>query len=217
MTVRALPVLLIPVILVVGIVGGIATPTEVSSFAVVYAAVIALAYRGTGLRGLVAALSHASVISGMLLFMIAAGTAFSWTLTITAMPQLINEFLNTLGGSSTAFMITSLSTVLIMGSMLEGLPCLLIFGPLLIPFAGQYGINPLHFGILIIVAMGIGVFIPPLGICYYATCAVLESSVEESTRRFWPYFVIIIIGLVLITAIPWFSLALPYAFHLSVK
>jgi TRAP-type C4-dicarboxylate transport system permease large subunit len=94
---------------------------------------------------------------------------------------------------------------------------LLIFGPLLLPLAAQYGINPLHFGIVLIIAMGIGTFVPPFGICYFVTCAVLESTVEESTSRFLPYLAITIVGLILIAAVPWFSLALPSALHLSIK
>ena len=217
-TLRAAPALLVPVILVVGIVGGIATPTEVSSFAVVYAIIIALSiYRTLGVRGLFTAFGQAAVTSGMILFMVSSGGAFSWVLTISGLPTLITQFLNSMGGSSTVFMTMSIVTLFVMGSMLEGLPSLLIFGPLLLPLAAQYGINPLHFGIVLIIAMGIGTFVPPFGICYFVTCAVLESSVEESTSRFLPYLAITIVGLILIAAVPWFSLALPAALHLSIK
>jgi tripartite ATP-independent transporter DctM subunit len=218
LTVRAFPALLVPIILLVGIVGGIATPTEVSSFAVVYAIIIALSiYRTLGVRGLFRAMGQAAVTSGMILFMVSAGGAFSWTLTIGGLPDLITKFLNSLGGSSTVFMVMSILTLIIMGSMLEGLPSLLIFGPMLLPLAGRYGINELHFGIVLIIAMGIGTFIPPFGICYFVTCSVLESTVEESTPRFLPYLVITIVGLIVIAAVPWFSLALPAALHLSIK
>lgn len=217
-TFLALPALLVPVILVVGIVGGIATPTEVSSFAVVYAIVIAIAiYRSLGFRGLSVAMGHSAVMSGMILFMVSAGAAFSWTLTVGGLPNLITRFLNSLGGSSAVFMIASVVTLIVMGSMLEGLPSLLIFGPMLLPLAAQYGINELHFGIVLIIAMGIGTFIPPFGICYFVTCSVLESTVEESTPRFMPYLAITVAGLILIAAVPWFSLALPAALHLSIK
>ena len=218
LTVRAFPALLVPVILVVGIVGGIATPTEASSFAVVYAIIIALSiYRTLGVRGLIRAIGQAAVTSGMILFMVSAGGAFAWTLTIGGLPNLINQLLKSLGGSSTVFMVMSILTLIIMGSMLEGLPSLLIFGPMLLPLAGRYGINELHLGIVLIIAMGIGTFIPPFGICYFVTCSVLESTVEESTSRFLPYLVITIIGLVVIAAVPWFSLALPAALHLSIR
>lgn len=218
LTVRAFPALLVPVILLVGIVGGIATPTEVSSFAVVYAIVIALSvYQSLGVRGLLTAMGHSAVTSGMILFMVSAGGAFSWTLTIGGLPDLITRFLNSLGGSAAVFMVMSILTLIIMGSILEGLPSLLIFGPMLLPLAGRYGINDLHFGIVLIIAMGIGTFIPPFGICYFVTCSVLESTVEEATNRFLPYLAIIFVGFILIAAVPWFSLALPAALHLSIK
>jgi tripartite ATP-independent transporter DctM subunit len=218
LTVRAFPALLVPVILLVGIVGGIATPTEVSSFAVVYAIVIALSvYQSLGVGGLLRAMGHAAVTSGMILFMVSAGGAFSWALTIGGLPDLITRFLNSLGGSAVVFMVMSMLTLIIMGSILEGLPSLLIFGPMLLPLAGGYGINDLHFGIVLIIAMGIGTFIPPFGICYFVTCSVLESTVEEATPRFLPYLAIISVGFILIAAVPWFSLALPAALHLSIK
>jgi tripartite ATP-independent transporter DctM subunit len=218
LTFLALPALMVPVILIVGIVGGISTPTEASSFAVVYAIVIAMAlYRTMGLGGLSVALGHAAVTSGMILFMVSAGGAFSWTLTIGGLPNLITQLLNSIGGSSAVFMTASIVTLIVMGSMLEGLPSLLIFGPMLLPLAAQYGINELHFGIVLIIAMGIGTFIPPFGICYFVTCSVLEATVEESTPRFLPYLTITIVGLILIASVPWFSLALPGALHLSIK
>ena len=114
-------------------------------------------------------------------------------------------------------MIASIVTLFIMGSMLEGLPSLLIFGPLLLPLTAQYGINELHFGIVLIISMGIGMFVPPFGICYFATCSVLETTVEESSVRFLPYLTIILVGLILIAAVPWISLALPRALHLSIR
>ncbi len=217
-TFLALPALLVPIILVVGIVGGIATPTEASSFAVVYAIVIAvLLYRSLSFRSLLTAVGHAAVTSGMILFIVSSGGAFSWTLTIGGLPNLITRFLNSLGGSSAVFMIASVLTLIVMGSMLEGLPSLLIFGPMLLSLAPQYGINALHFGIVLIISMGIGTFIPPFGICYFVACSVLESTVEESTSRFLPYLAIIFVGLILIASVPWFSLALPAALHLSTK
>jgi len=215
LTFRAIPALLVPIILVVGIVGGIATPTEASSFAVVYAILIALLlYRGMGLRSLLTAIIHAAVMSGMILFMVSAGAAFSWTLTIGGLPTIITRMMNSLGGSSFVFMLASIVTLIIMGSILEGLPSLLIFGPLLLPLTTLFGINALQFGIVLIISMGIGTFVPPFGICYFATCSVLESTVEESTTKFLPYLVIVAVGLALIASVPWFSLALPAALHL---
>jgi len=216
LTILAFPALLIPIILIVGIVGGIATATEVSSFAIFYAALVAMIlYRGYGLGGFWTILSHSAVNSGMLLLMIAAGAAFSRVLTLGGLPAIIEQILNNMGGTPAVFMTMTIVIMVIMGSVLEGMPSLLIFGPMLLPMALQYGINDMHLGIVILISMGIGTFIPPFGICYFVACSVLESTVEETTYRFWPYLLITFVALILIATFPWVSLILPKMLHLK--
>jgi tripartite ATP-independent transporter DctM subunit len=212
----ALPALLVPVILIVGIVGGIATTTEVSSFAVVYAMLVAaIVYRGMTLRSFLTTMADAGTMAGMVLFMVSAGSAFSWTLAVSGLQNVVSGFLDTFGGSGGAFMVFATVLMVIMGSILEGLPSLLIFGPMLLQMAPHYGIDPMQFGIVIIIAMGIGTFIPPFGICYFVTCSVLNTSVEKVTPRFVPYLAVLVAGLILIAIFPSISLALPYAFNLK--
>ena len=212
----ALPALLVPVILIVGIVGGIATTTEVSSFAVVFAMLVAaIVYRGMTWRSFLTTMADAGTMSGMVLFMVSAGSAFSWTLAVSGLQNVVSGFLDTFGGSASAFMVFSIVLMVIMGSILEGLPSLLIFGPMLLQMAPNYGIDPMHFGIVIIIAMGIGTFIPPFGICYFVTCSVLNTSVEKVTPRFVPYLAVLLAGLILIAIFPSISLALPHAFNLK--
>jgi tripartite ATP-independent transporter DctM subunit len=215
-TYRAFPALLVPIILIFGIVGGFATTTEVSSFAVVYAILISVfLYRGMGFRSFLTTLADSATMSGMVLFMVSAGSAFSWTLAVSGLQTVVSAFLDTLGGSAVAFMAFSMVLMVIMGSVLEGLPSLLIFGPMLLQMTTQYGINPMHFGIVIIIAMGIGTFIPPFGICYFVTCAVMDTPVEKVTPRFMPYLAVLVIGLIVIAIFPAISLALPHAFNLK--
>jgi TRAP-type C4-dicarboxylate transport system permease large subunit len=104
--------------------------------------------------------------------------------------------------------------MVIMGSILEGLPSLLIFGPMLLQLTRSYGIDPMAYGIVIIISMGIGTFIPPFGVCYFVTCSVMEATVERVTPRFLPYLLMLLVGLVFIAAFPAISLALPHAFNL---
>jgi len=213
---RAFPALLVPIILIVGIVGGIATTTEVSSLAVVYAILVSvLLYRGMNLRSFLATMADSGTMSGMVLFMVSAGSAFSWTLAISGLQGIVSGFLDTLGGSAVAFMVFAMVLMVVMGSILEGLPSLLIFGPMLLQMTPQYGIDPMHFGIVMIIAMGIGTFIPPFGICYFVTCAVMDTAVEKVTPRFLPYLAVLIIGLIIIAAFPSISLVLPHAFNLK--
>lgn len=213
--VRALPALLVPLILIVGIVGGIATTTEVSSFAVVFSIIVALfVYRGMDLRSFVRTLAASGAMAGMVLFMVSAGSAFSWTLAVSGLQSVVADFLALLGGSAFAFVAFSVVLMMVMGSILEGLPSLLIFGPLLLQLTRGYGIDPMAFGIVIIIAMGVGTFVPPFGVCYFVTCSVMETSVERVTPRFLPYLAVLLAGLVAIALFPAISLALPHAFGL---
>ena len=215
-TARALPALLVPIILIVGIVGGIATTTEVSSLAVVYAMFVAVFYyRGMSFRAFLTTMADSGTMAGMVLFMVSAGSAFSWTLAVSGLQDVVSGFLDTFGGSSVAFMAFSIVLMIVMGSILEGLPSLLIFGPMLLQMTTQYGIEPMHFGIVIIIAMGIGTFIPPFGICYFVTCAVMGTTVEKVTPRFLPYLAVLVIGLIVIAIFPSISVGLPHALNLK--
>lgn len=213
---RALPALLVPLLLVGGIVLGIATPTEISSIAVVYALVAAAAiYRSLSLRTLWQLLVETGVMSGMILFIVSASSAFSWSLTVAQVPARIAEWVSALGGSPWPFLVASVATLVIMGAVLEGLPALLIFGPLLLPVTEQLGINPLQFGIVLLFAIGMGIFLPPVGVGFYIACSVGGASVEETSRRMVPYLLVLLAGLALVAAVPWFSLVLPHALGLG--
>jgi tripartite ATP-independent transporter DctM subunit len=215
-SVRAFPALLVPIILIVGIVGGIATTTEVSSIAVVYSILVSVViYRGMNFRAFRTTMADSATMAGMVLFMVSAGSAFSWTLAVSGLQAIVGNFVDMLGGSAFAFMTFSIVLMVIMGSILEGLPSLLIFGPMLLHLTANYGIDPMHFGIVIIIAMGIGTFVPPFGVCYFVTCSVMETTVEKVTPRFLPYVAVLVAGLALIASFPSISLSLPHAFNLK--
>jgi len=215
LTVRALPALAVPILLIIGIVGGIATTTEVSSIAVVFSIVVSVfIYRGLNLRTFISTLADSAAMAGMVLFMVSAGSAFSWTLALSGLQGTVAEFLALLGGSKFAFMAFAIVLMVVMGSILEGMPSLLIFGPMLLQLSKTYGVDPIAFGIVIIIAMGIGTFIPPFGVCYFVTCSVMDTSVEKMTPKFLPYLAVLVVGLILIAVFPSISLALPHAFNL---
>jgi TRAP-type C4-dicarboxylate transport system permease large subunit len=166
-------------------------------------------------RSFLTTVADSGTMSGMVLFMVSAGSAFSWTLAVSGLQGVVSGFLDTLGGSTATFMAFSIVLMVIMGSILEGLPSLLIFGPMLLQMTPQYGIDPMHFGIVMIIAMGVGTFIPPFGICYFVTCSVMDTSVEKVTPRFVPYLAVLVVGLIVIAIFPAISLALPHAFNLK--
>jgi tripartite ATP-independent transporter DctM subunit len=212
---RATPALFVPIILIIGIVGGYATTTEVSSIAVVFSILISVfVYRGMSFKKFVNTLASSAAMSGMVLLMVSAGSAFSWTLAISGLQSVVADFLSMLGGSRTAFIAFSMVLMVVMGSILEGLPSLLIFGPMLMQLTKMYGIDPMAYGIVLIISMGIGTFIPPFGVCYFITCSVMNTSVERVTPKFVPYLGVLLVGVVAIAIWPEISLALPHAFGL---
>ena len=166
------------------------------------------------LKTFVTTLADSGAMAGMVLFMVSAGSAFSWTLAISGLQSVVFDFLTLLGGSAAAFIAFSIVLMVVMGSILEGLPSLLIFGPMLLQITKMYGIDPMAFGIILIISMGIGTFIPPFGVCYFVTCSVMDTSVEKVTPRFLPYLAVLLVGLLAIAVFPAISLALPHAFNL---
>jgi tripartite ATP-independent transporter DctM subunit len=211
----AVPALVAPVILIGGIVSGVATPTEVSSTAVMYALALSIFfYRSLGPRQLWSVVTTTTAKAGMVLFITSTASTFSWSLTIAKLPQQIATLFSVLHGSATMFMIAAVVTLVIMGALLEGLPALLIFGPLLLPMAPGFGIDPLQFGIVLIIAMGLGAFSPPIGVGMFVTCSICDTTMENATRHMVPYLVILVAGLLLVALVPWFSLIVPRALGL---
>lgn len=206
----SIPAVGAPVILIGGIVSGVATPTEVSSTAVVYSLALSiLVYRSLSLGKLWSVLSSTAAQAGMVLFITSTASTFSWSLTIAKLPQEIAALFSVFHGSATMFMIATLETLTIMGALLEGLPALLIFAPLLLPMVSSFGIDPLQYGIVMIIAMGLGAFAPPIGVGLFVTCSICETTMENAARHMWPYLIVLVMGLMLIAFVPWFTLILP--------
>jgi TRAP-type C4-dicarboxylate transport system permease large subunit len=128
---------------------------------------------------------------------------------IQAGPQQIAALFGVHEGSAWLFMLATIVTLVVMGALLEGLPALLIFRPLLLPMVGQFGIDPLQYGIVLIIAMGLGAFSPPIGVGMFVTCSICDTTMENLTRHMIPYLIVSVIGLLLVAFVPWFSLAVP--------
>src|SRR6201994_4251181 len=202
--------LVMPVIMVIGIRFGVATPTEVSSVAVLYGLVLAFAiYRAVGPAALYEIAVESSLLAGMVLFIIAAAFSFAWTLTAANLPANLAAILHSAGDNRIVFTIGSIVLLIVVGSLLEGLPALIILGPLLMPIASQYGIDIIHYSMIMILAMGVGIFIPPIGIGFYVSCTVSESRLEATSRAMLPYLAVLIIGILVVAFVPWFTLAVP--------
>ncbi len=209
----AVPPLLMPVMLLVGILWGVATPTEVAAFAVIYGLVLAMGiYRQMDFRSFVRAVIDTAALTGVLMFIFAAASGFSWTLTVAYLPQRLVALLHSIGNSTAIFMVASIALLIVVGVLLEGLPSLNVLAPLLLPIAGQIGLSELHYALVLIIAMGIGGFMPLAGVGFYVCCAIMRCGIEEASRAMVPYLVMVITGLLVVAFVPWFALFLPHYF-----
>ena len=205
--------LLMPGTLLAGILLGVATPTEIAALAVVYGLLLSgLLYREMNFNAFIRIAIDTAALTGVLLFIFAAASSFSWTLTVAYLPQRLVSLLQSVGDSQAIFMICSIILLILVGVLLEGLPSLNVLAPLLIPIAGKLGLSELHYALVLIIAMGIGGFMPFAGVGFYVCCAVMRCDIETASRAMLPYLVMLIAGLLIVAFVPWFTLALPHYF-----
>jgi tripartite ATP-independent transporter DctM subunit len=205
--------LLMPGMLLAGILLGLATPTEVAAFAVIYGlALSVLVYREMDLRSFVRTVIDTAALTGVLLFIFAAASGFSWTLTVAYLPQRLVALLHSVGDSKAIFMLGSIALLIVVGVLLEGLPSLNVLAPLLLPIAGKLGLSELHYALVLIIAMGVGGFMPLAGVGFYVCCAIMRSNIEAASRAMLPYLAMVLLGLLVVAFVPWFALFLPHYF-----
>ena len=208
----SIPALLLPVIVVGSIVGGVASPTESSSFASVYGFIVAVVvYRSIGLGAAWAALREAALTAGMILLMVAMANLFSQAIVIDGLGRSLAGAFGSLR-NPTLFLFLSMGAMIVIGFVLEGFPAILISAPILLPVAERMGIDPLQYGILLVMAVGIGVFLPPVGIGYYVACAIGDAPTGKTMRPCLMYNIWLVLGLILVMLIPAITLAVPHAF-----
>ncbi|WP_394790479.1 TRAP transporter large permease subunit [Rhodoferax sp.] len=208
----ALVALLMVAMIGKGVTSGVATSTEVSAFAVMYALVVGgAAFRELSLRSVAQLFVRSASMAGGIMFIVAAASSVSFALTIQQIPQYLSAFMIGFAHSygSTMFILLSVLIMIVFGAVLEGAPALIIFGPLLTPIASQLGVNPLHFGTVMVIAMGFGLFAPPLGLGLFATCAITGTEVKNVARPMMKYLAVLFVTLLLLVLVPAFSLWLP--------
>jgi C4-dicarboxylate transporter DctM subunit len=202
--------LLLPVIIFGGILLGIATPTEIAAIGAVYALVVSLfIYREVSWRNLHEICEQTIILTGAALLLIGLAMTFSWILASQQTPAAIAHFMSIIGGGSVGFLLLSIIIFLIAGVFLEGLPALIILMPILLPVAERVGVDPLHFGILAIGTVGVGIFLPPIGIGLLLSAGIARCSMRSVTKVFMPYLLVLILSLVIIALIPAITLVLP--------
>ena len=194
---------------------GFATATEISAFAVVYSLLIgSLAFRELTWKSLGAVIRDSAVRSGMVLFIVAAAQSLAYVLTIQQIPHTLAQAMVDLSSAhgSWLFLLLSVIILIVMGSVLEGAAARIIFGPLLMPVAKQLGVDPLHYGIILVIGMGIGLFAPPLGLGLYGSCLIGGVKLEETVKPILKYLGILFVCLLLITFVPSITTVLPRMF-----
>ncbi len=191
---------------------GFATATEISAFAALYALVIGgIAFRELGLRAAADTFVQAATRAGLVLFIVAAAQDVAFMLPLQQIPHALAELMVSLSRSNGTwlFMLLSIGILIVMGSVLEGAAALIIFGPLLVPVAAQLGIAPLHYGVVLVVAMGIGLFAPPLGLGLYGACLIGGVPIEVTVRPMLRYLGLLLLCLLVIAFVPELTMWLP--------
>jgi len=205
----AVPALLLPVLIRTAVVRGIATATEVSTIGIAYAVVAGLLiYRRFDWRRLYPMLVDTAALSGAILFIIGTATGMSWALTQSGFAQSLTHVMTSVPGGKFGFLLISIAAFVVLGSVLEGIPAMVLFAPLLFPVARMMGVHEVHYAMVIILSMGIGLFAPPFGLGYYAACTIGRADPNVAMRRIWPYLGVLLVGLLIVAFVPWFSIGL---------
>ena len=203
----ALPALALPVVIRTVVVEGVATATEVSTVGVVYALIVGLLfYRQFDWRRLFPMLVDTAALSGAILLIIGCATGMAWALTQSGFSKQLVAVMSAVPGGQAGFMAISVIAFVILGSVLEGIPAIVLFGPLLFPVARALGVHEVHYAMVVVFAMGLGLFAPPFGVGFYAACAIGKVSPDEAMSRVWRYLGALFVALVILAAVPWLSI-----------
>ncbi|MDP3404260.1 MAG: TRAP transporter large permease [Brevundimonas sp.] len=206
----AIPGLLTAVIIFGGVLGGVFTPTESSAVAVIYTLVIALiVYRTLGFRGFTTAAQNAVKTTAMVMLIIGSAAAFGWLLALLETPEQLAALLQTMTSNPILILLMINLILLILGTFMDMAPLIVITSPIFLPVAMATGMDPVHFGIMMMLNLGIGLVTPPVGAVLFVGCAVGKIKVEEAVRTIWPFYLALLAALMAITFIPALTLTLP--------
>jgi tripartite ATP-independent transporter DctM subunit len=202
----AVPALALPFVIRAAVVEGIATATEVSTIGIAYAVLAGLLiYRRFEWARLKPMLIDTAALSGAILLIIGAATGMAWALTQSGFSGQLARTMGGLPGGAAMFMAASILAFIVLGSVLEGIPAIVLFGPLMFPIARQMGIDDVHYSMVVILSMGVGLFAPPFGVGYYSACAVSRIHPDEGMKPIVGYILALIVGLIVVAAVPWIS------------
>lgn len=205
--IEAIPGLMTAIIIVVGILGGVFTPTESSAVAIVYTIIIGiLFYRSLGLSEFKAAVINSAKTTAMIMLIIGAAAAFGWLLALLEAPRLMSDLILGLTDSPVLILALVLICLLVLGTFMDMAPLIIIVTPIFLPVVQSIGVDPVHFGIIMMLALGIGTITPPVGTVLFVGSAVGKIPMERTVKTMWPFYFALIFCLLLVTYIPKISL-----------
>ncbi|TBW40059.1 TRAP transporter large permease subunit [Siculibacillus lacustris] len=202
----AIPGLGLPIVIRTAVVEGVATATEVATIGVVYTILVGmLFYRCFDWRKVYGILVDTASLSGAILLVVGAATAMAWALTQSGFSQQLVTLMTAVPGGKVGFLLVSAFAFVVLGSVLEGVPAIVLFGPLLFPIARLMGVNEVHYAIIAVFSMGLGLFTPPFGVGFYLSCAIGRASPDDVIHNVWPHLAAMVVALLLIVFFPWIS------------
>jgi len=210
----ALIPLMMPVIIFGAILGGIADPTEAAVLAVFYSLIVGVfIYKEISWKQLPKIFLDSAVTSGIVIFMVGASSSFSWILAVEQTPTHLADLMLSISTQPWVFFVICMIVFIVLGAILEGLPAIIICLPIFLPIAIKLGIDPLHFSILVVAAIGLGLFLPPIGVGLYIACSFANLRVDHVFKAMLPYIAVLFLGILVLIAIPWLTLVVPQAVY----
>jgi C4-dicarboxylate transporter DctM subunit len=206
--------MLMPVIIFGAILGGIADPTEAAVLAVFYAFIVGVfVYKEIAWADLPKIIVDSAVTSGVVIFMVGTASSFSWILASEQIPAELARLMLSVSQAPWVFFVISTMVFIVLGAILEGLPAIIICLPIFVPIATRLGIDPLHYSIIVVAAIGLGLFLPPVGIGLYVASSFADIRVDQTFRAMMPYVAILLLGILVLIAVPSLTLMVPRALY----
>ena len=202
----AAPALVLPFLIRGAVGGGVATATEVSTIAVLYALIVGKwLYGGLSARQVYRMLVDTAALSGAILLILGTASGMAWAIAQSGLIQQLSNFLTTLPGGPIAFLGVTIAVFVVLGCVLEGLPAILLLAPIMFPIAKKLGVHDIHYSMVVVTAMNIGLMLPPIGVGFYVACRIGDAPPDDVMGAIWPYIAALVVGLVVIAAVPWIS------------
>lgn len=206
---RAVPSLLMIIIVIGGILAGVFTPTESAAIAVIYCLVLGFVYRTIGIKDLPAILLDATKTTAIVMLLVGVSSLMSFVMSFARIPILVSDALLALSDNPTVILLLISLILLVVGCFMDPTPAILIFAPIFLPVVTEFGVHPLHFGTIMVFNLCVGTITPPVGNVLFVASRVSGQRIEPVTRRLVPFFLALTVGLLIVVFVPQISMWLP--------